>query len=307
MHLIAHKHVPLQLGVGIGRQLDIAIEPEDAPRGLGLQRIVEKVDIPHAGRGILAVFGLGGVDEELLAGGMGAQQGGQFVGDDGLVEEKLDEVGGRGMDVRQEAFGGSLDGVLAAGEEADAGTEGAGNGGVLGGELDEVGETDVALEAECAHLVDDILEPVVLVPGDLVEEDDGAVGAAEVLAGRCEAAGPGAGVVETEADGSAGVVVAAAGSTLEHLRQVLGHVEPSAAGICRTVRGGGFRGGEVGLAGIDAEENVVHGRSDIGDGAVGRTEVADQEGEGRAVVGLGDGAGGCEEGREGGGEKGDEG
>ena len=138
--------------------------------------------------------------------------------DDGLVEEKLDEVLGRGMDVGEEAIGSSLDGVSAAGEEADARTERASDGRVLSGELDEVCEADVALEAEGAHLVDDVRQAAVLAPADLVEEDDGAVGTAKVLPRGCQLTGPGSGVVEAETDGSASVVVAPARSAFEHFR-----------------------------------------------------------------------------------------
>ena len=73
MHLITDKHMPLQLRGGIIRQLDIAIELEHAARSIGLQGLVVKADIPNTRRGILGVTGLGGIDEELLAGGMGAQ------------------------------------------------------------------------------------------------------------------------------------------------------------------------------------------------------------------------------------------
>ena len=275
MRLIPHKHMPLQLRIRIRRQLHIAIELEHLLRPVGLQRLIIKPNIPNPRRRILGRLGLRLVDKELLAGRVRAQQRREIMRLDRLVAEELDEIGSRGMDVGEKIIRRGLGSIFAADEDANARTEGTSDGCVLGGELDEVGKADVPFETEFAHLNDDVLEAAVLGPGDLVEENDGAVGAAEVLPCFRQTPGPGSRVVETEADGGAGVVVAAACRPAEHVRQVAGDVVPDAAGVFGTVGFGGFRSCDVGLAGFAAEEDVGDRHAGCSGRSEGRTEVTD--------------------------------
>lgn len=233
----AGKLLPLVLGLGVLRNGHVALELEDTLWGSGgaLGLSVEE-DVPDTGSRVLGVAGAVGVDKELLAGGVGAEEGHEAVGADGLVLEQADEVVG-GLEGAGEELRVLYGRVLAADVGLDAGAQRADDGRDRGAHLDEVRHGD-GLEAELGvvlcvpglHLVSHLLESVVLGQAQLVVEADGAVGAAlEAL--RRGLLGPAGGVVEAEADGLARPLGAAAGTALEELGHVVGDVLPDAAGV----------------------------------------------------------------------------
>lgn len=245
----ASKGLELSADTRVLGQNDIGSELEDTGRGRAEGLGVE-LDVPDTGSAVLWVTGTAGVNEALLARGVGADKGGEAVGLDGLVLEQLNqEVGGAG-DGREKVVGAWLGGVLAADVCADTGSERADDGGDVGGELNKIGHTDaelLVLVVPDLSLGNDLLKTVVLATAHLLgSQNDGSICAAKVTSGF----GPAAGIVEAETHGGTGKVGATAGLALEHTLKIVGDVLPDTA--CVGSAGWRALGGEVvGLAGGD--------------------------------------------------------
>ena len=197
-------------------------EKREGRKATYLQGVVVKLDVPHAGRGVEGLSGLRGVHEALLGGCVGADERGEVVRGEALALEQGDEVVGGVVHVREEALGRGSRGVLAAHVGAYPGALGARDGGVVVRVLREVGVANLELGLDLAEEQAHGLQPVVLRAVDLAEvHHEGAVGAS-----RRRVLVPGARVVEAEADGGPGVVVALTVGFFEALGELGGDVPP---------------------------------------------------------------------------------
>ena len=255
-------------------KVDITLKAEDTGRGVESFAVV--LDIPDTRGAILRSTGLGRVDVELLAGGVGTEEGGEVDGVEALVLEEGEEAVARSMDVGQETVGRRDGGVFAADEGLDDGAQRAGDDGVSGGELDRVCDTDAAVLGHGEDLGGDVLQAVVLGAIVFLREDEGAVGSTEVLARGGELGGPGAGVVEGGADGGTGVVIALArGGVEEHFGEVLGDGVPDGRAVSSSSSSAGATaaaaGEEVGGREVSHAEGLGHGEaSEEEGGGVGK-------------------------------------
>jgi hypothetical protein len=103
------------------RQDNIAGNAEDFLwHARSLESLVVEADVPDARRAILRCTGSGLVEEELLAGRVGAEECGELVAGDRLVFEERDERVCAGFRVREQTVWCWGFGVLAADEGADA-------------------------------------------------------------------------------------------------------------------------------------------------------------------------------------------
>lgn len=222
MWLIPDKAHPLIVNLRVDAQHLITGKHKDLVTRRLLQRVVVELYVPHAGRGIEGFASLRGVDEALFRSGVRAHERSEVVRGETFALEQRDEVICGVVHVGEFACGSRPCGVFAANPGADAGALGAGDGGVVVGVLREVGVADFELGLYFAEDEADGLEAVVLWAVDLAKvHHQRAVGA--------PASGvfvPGAGVVEAEADGGAGVIVALAVAFFEALGEFGGDVIP---------------------------------------------------------------------------------
>lgn len=191
-------------------------------RATHLQRVVVKLHIPHARRGIQRFARLRGVHKALLGRCMRADQGREIVWGEALALEQRDEVIRRVVRVGEEAVWRRARGILAADVGAYPRAFGTGDGGVVVRVLRKVGVPDFELGLHLAEEQAHGLQPVVGGAVDLAKvHHEGAVGAAcrRVLI-------PCACVVEAEADGGARVVVALAVGLFEALSELGRDVPP---------------------------------------------------------------------------------
>lgn len=235
MLLIPDKLPPLVADLRVHAQLLVAGEDEDFRILRLLQGVVVELDVPHARGGVEGFAGLGGVDELLLSCGVCADERGEVVRGEAFALEEGDEVVRGVVHIGQFPLWCGARCVFAANPGADAGALGARDGGVVVGVLCEVCVADFELCLDIAEEEADGLEPVVLRAVDFAEvHHEGAV-----CATGCGVLVPGAGVVEAEADGGAGGVVAFAVFFFEALCELRGDVVP----LVRML-GGGSRGVE---------------------------------------------------------------
>ena len=265
--LVVDETLELLANLGLGAEVDVALEAEDT--GRGVEGLAVVLDIPDAGGAVLGGTGLGRVDVELLAGRVGTEESGKVDSIEALVLEESEEAVTRSMHVGQETIGRGYGGIFAADEGLHHGAQRAGDDGVGGGELDGVGNTNSTVLGDSQDLGRDVLETVVLRTVVLLSEDQGAVSSTEVLALSGESGGPGAGIVEGGADGGAGIVIALAGGGVEeHFGEVLGHGVPDGRAVSSSSAGAAASaaGEEVGGREVSHAESLGHGEASEEDG-----------------------------------------
>ena len=117
----ARKGEELGIDTGILGEHNVAAELED-PRRSPAQSLLVKEGVPYAGGTILGITEAGRVNEALLAGRVGANQGGETVGLDGLGAEELNQRVRVGVDIGEETVGAGGVAVTAANERTNTGT-----------------------------------------------------------------------------------------------------------------------------------------------------------------------------------------
>ncbi|KAK1839547.1 hypothetical protein CCHR01_17828 [Colletotrichum chrysophilum] len=265
----------LLAGLRVLRDGDIRGELEHTGRRAVAQRLLVVQHIPHTGGAVLRIAGPRLIDKVLLARRMRAKQRNQPMRPDCLVLEQLDQLVRGRKRARQQARRRGVRAVLAADVRLDARAERAHHRRDVGAHLDEVAHADVpahglVLAVQLREARGDLLQPAVLEAADLVAgQDDAAVGAAALGGGGL---GPGARVVEAEADGGARPLCAASRGAGHELVHVVGDVAPDAArvllALVRVKRGHGEDVAVVGLGGALALEELLDVLADGGEVAV---------------------------------------
>lgn len=116
----AGESAELGVDAGVLREHNVRVELEDAGRGTAKSLLV-KGNVPHARGAVLRVAEAGGVNEALLAGRVGAEEGGETKGLDGLGAEELDQGVRIREDAGKETVGAGNVAVVTANKGADAG------------------------------------------------------------------------------------------------------------------------------------------------------------------------------------------
>jgi hypothetical protein len=121
--LITNERLPLIVDAGVYTQDLVRRQDKDVRVGWVLQSVVVELDVPYAHSCVERPCR--GLNEALLCGRMGADEGSKIVSAESLVCKEGDEIVGAVVDVWEKAGGGSLGCIFAADEGADARTLGA--------------------------------------------------------------------------------------------------------------------------------------------------------------------------------------
>lgn len=278
--LVIGKFLELLRSTRVLCQVYIALEPEDALGGIGVQCLLVKVHIPGAWRAILWVAGASGINEALLGSGVRSDEGDQVQRTNRHVLETADQDIGALKRAGEQSVRSSDRRVLSAHKGPHSGAQRANNGSDGRAHLEEVRHAHAILAVGAVprlHLRDDILYAAVVRPLHLRRgKHNAAISAAQRTGGL----GPASSIVEPDTNSLASKIVATAGVALELGGHVVGNVLPDAAGVGGTL--GGTHLGDVrvcggGLAALLVRDDVLDRLASSGQFAIRKSDEITNE------------------------------